>query len=563
MSILKKNDEKPILRALLAVGVAAVVLSATTFAESPAKENAESTSEPSSVEDDRIKVLQENTVKSDGSAYGHWGTDPDRYSTWTSHSNRLIPVYTYGITLSKLREQGSLFADKERLLERCGEQAADSFNPKALYFDQTEVYDLQQAAVQAGYRNIILMVFDGMDWQTTRAAAMFKSGRVGYDSGRGTGLAFQDDRRSQTDFGLICTSAFAKGAKFDVNTQRVIRLNEGSHAGFNTELGGRAPWHEPNSSPYLIGKNREVPHVVTDSASSATSLCAGIKTYNGSINVAIDGTQVVPIGRQLQAEKGFKVGVVTSVPVSHATPGAAYANNVSRGDYQDITRDLVGLPSAAHRTDPLPGVDVLIGCGWGEGRGSDGGQGNNFAAGNRYFHEADQDASDIEKGGRYRIATRTAGKSGRAVLMEAAQQAAKNSERLIGFFGTKGGHLPFATADGKYNPTFDIRGAEKYSDADIEENPTLAEMTEAALKVLEPAKNGFWLMIESGDVDWANHANNLDNSIGAVLSGDAAFTKVMDWVDQQQAWDETAVIVTADHGHYLVIDSPETIADAN
>ena len=74
-------------------------------------------------------------------------------------------------------------------------------------------------------------------------------------------------------------------------------------------------------------------------------------------------------------------------------------------------------------------------------------------------------------------------------------------------------------------------------------------MTRAALLVLEQAIDGFWLTIEAGDVDWANHANNLDNSIGAVLSGDEAFRVVMDWIEENNAWSYTAVIVTADHGN--------------
>ena len=87
-------------------------------------------------------------------------------------------------------------------------------------------------------------------------------------------------------------------------------------------------------------------------------------------------------------------------------------------------------------------------------------------------------------------------------------------------------------------------------------------MTRAALLVLKQSPEGFWLMVEAGDVDWANHANNLDNSIGAVLSGEDAFNVVMDWVDDHDAWSYTAVIVTADHGHYLVIDDAEQIIRA-
>ncbi len=73
---------------------------------------------------------------------------------------------------------------------------------------------------------------------------------------------------------------------------------------------------------------------------------------------------MLSIGRQLQ-EQGYAVGVVTSVPISHATPAAAYASNVHRDDYQDLTRDLIGVPSVYH-PGGLSGVDVLLGGGWGE-----------------------------------------------------------------------------------------------------------------------------------------------------------------------------------------------------
>lgn len=511
---------------------------------------------------DAMAELQKQSITQQRPIYGHWGVDSTKFSSWTSHSNRLVPVYTFGLTLSELREEGSLYADKNRLEQLDGKPGENSVNPVALYYDQTDIYRLQKAAVDAGYSNLILIVFDGMDWQTTRAAAIYKSGRVAYDSGRGTGLAFQDDRRVQTDFGLLCTSAAATGAKVDVNVQQVIQVNEGDRRGYDSTLAGRTPWNERIGSSYLLGKDRSRPHTVTDSASSATSLFSGIKTYNGSINVALDGSQVIPLARELQYEQDFMVGVVTSVPVSHATPATAYANNVSRKDYQDISRDLVGLPSCSHRNEPLMGVDVLIGAGWAEGKQADKLQGNNFVQGNSYFHQDDLRTSDIKNGGRYRVVQRTAGHDGRKSLMAAAQTAADNGERLLGFFGTKGGHLPFATADGNYDPTIDVRVAEKYTDADVSENPTLADMTEAALLVLEQSIDGFWLLIEAGDVDWANHANNLDNSIGAVLSGEQAFIKVMDWVDENAAWDHTAVIVAADHGHYLVIDAPQVIADA-
>ena len=98
-----------------------------------------------------------------------------------------------------------------------------------------------------------------------------------------------------------------------------------------------------------------------------------------------------------------------------------------------------------------------------------------------------------------------------------------------------------------------------YTPADIDENPTLADMTRAALDVLA-ARGSFWLMVEAGDVDWASHANNIDTAIGAVKSGDAAFWAVVKWVEQHGGWKDTAVIVTADHGHMFVLDDAEVFA---
>ncbi|TWU56932.1 Alkaline phosphatase 3 precursor [Rubripirellula tenax] len=517
---------------------------------------------PAAAKSDLLREMQSDAVREQKTDWGHWGNQPDRFSTWLNHSNRLIPVYTFGITLDSLRAQGSAYADADRLKKIYGSVPEETVNPTATYFDQTDIYQLQKTAIDAGFTNIIMIVFDGMDWQTTRAAALYHEHRNSYTSGRGTGLSILDDRSMPTDFGLIVTSARSAGAKYDVDAQTLVGGEKKTTGGFDPHRGGDAPWNEKPGLAYLMGLDRERPHTVTDSASSATSLFSGIKTYNGSINFAADGTQVEPIARVLQRDEDYMVGVVTSVPVSHATPAAAYANNVTRKDYQDIARDMIGLPSSSHRTDPLPGVDVLIGGGWGDGTDKDAAQGENFLSGNIYLHDDDLRRVDVENGGKYVVAKRTSGVPGRQRLMAAAQRAVNDQSRLLGYYGVKGGHLPFQTADGNFDPTFDAKGTEKYSPADIEENPTLAEMTEAALLVLEQAIDGFWLLIEAGDVDWANHANNLDNSIGAVYSGDAAFRSVMNWIDENNAADFTAVIVTSDHGHYLVIDDIDRIIEA-
>ncbi|MFM8890158.1 MAG: alkaline phosphatase [Planctomycetia bacterium] len=518
--------------------------------------------------------MQAEAESSGTSRWGHWGDQPDRYVSWSNHSNRLIPVYTFGITLDAVAGRRSIYRDAAALASLYGRQPDDTHNPEADYFDQTDVYRLQLSAADAGKKYIVLVVFDGMDWTTTRTAAIAARRSVAYESGRGTGLVFQDYAGVSTDFGYCVTSPANDGTKVDVDAQAVKNPGGETPGGYDPRRGGAAPWATAVDHRYLIGRDRVRRHAVTDSAASATSLCTGRKTYNDAINVDVEGRQLEPIARTLQ-ERGYAVGAVTSVPVSHATPACSYAHNVSRDDYQDISRDLLGEPSISHRGRPLPGLDVLIGAGFGvpgtAEREKD--QGANFEPGNKYVADSPLAAIDAARGGRYRVALRTSGRQGDLLLAEAAREAIAGNLRLFGFFGVGEGNLPYQTADGDFDPVG--CGAEAaatgeplrrkyckvkpYSEADLAENPSLADMTRAALDVLSP-RGRFWLMVEAGDVDWASHANDIDCAIGAVKSGDAAFQAVVEWIERHDAWNDAAVIVTSYHGHLFVLDDPAALA---
>jgi len=200
-------------------------------------------------------------------------------------------------------------------------------------------------------------------------------------------------------------------------------------------------------------------------------------------------------------------------------------------------------------------------------------QGRNFEPGNKYLADSTLAAVDVAAGGRYVVAQRTAGRRGAELLATAARDAVSGRRRLLGFFGCREGNLPFQTADSGFDPAASPPGVSAevdplrkkyggtihYSPADLAENPTLAEMTTAALEVLE-SRGPFWLMVEAGDVDWASHANNIDTCIGAVKSGDAAFRALVDWIERHGGWDDTVVIVTSDHGHMFVLTDPAAFA---
>lgn len=510
---------------------------------------------------DPIAALQEVAVETKVADWGHWGPNEEKYSSWVTHSNRLIPIYTIGGKLDSVRGRNSVYRSEKKLEKLYGRQPSNTYNPKADYFDQTDVYRLQTDAVAAGKKRIILFVFDGMDWQTSQAAAIAKNHKVTYQAGKGSGLRFQDYARTVTDFGWFVSSPHNNGTNVNVDKQIVKNPGGKTAGGYNVELGGDTPWSKDANAYYLIADHPEELHAYTDSAASATSMTSGIKTYNNAINVDAFGREVLPIARVLQ-DDGFAVGAVTSVPISHATPACSYANNVHRGDYQDITRDMLGQPSVFH-PGGLSGLDVLIGGGWGVSNDEDGTQGKNFVAGNRYLTDKDLGAINVDHGGEYVVALRTEGEPGRIVLSDAVEQAVDGKHRLFGYFGVGGGHLPFQTADGGFDPVVSVGttgAAEVYSEKDVIENPELGDMAAAAIEVLNAKSDRWWLMIEAGDVDWANHSNNIDNSIGAVLSGEVAFNRVVHWIESHGGWDETLMILTADHGHYFVLDKPEALA---
>ena len=90
---------------------------------------------------------------------------------------------------------------------------------------------------------------------------------------------------------------------------------------------------------------------VTDSAAAGTALATGCKTDNGMLGVRSDGSPVESIMAEA-SRSGMATGVVVTSSVLHATPGAFYAHVASRGDEEQIARDLVAS-----------GLDVAIGGG--------------------------------------------------------------------------------------------------------------------------------------------------------------------------------------------------------
>ena len=541
---------------------------------------------------DTLRDLQLDHVAKAGEkaprAY-HFGSQGagDVFSNHDGHTNRLIPIYTFGrkVDLGAVTGANSAYRDAARVRNLYGFLPENTVTPEADYADQSDLHRVMVEAVAKGVKHLFIVWFDGMDWETTRAAAVVNSGKV-YDSGKGSGLRFQDfDAGGSAQFGSYVTSPTHDWKAADVDAQRPPSWFGG---GYDAQIAGPNPWRVGplgKAAPgYLKGQAAtdaerkairdagRVPHAYTDSAPSAGEAATGVKSYNHGLNVSEDGRPLPTLFNALQEHDHWKVGTVTSVPFDHASPAAFYAHNAFRDDYQDLGRDMLGLPGigqdekAAKLKDPIhPGLDVVLGVGLGhEAKPEElAKQGKNAVKGNLFLADDDLEKIDVRNGGKYVVARRTAGVEGRAGLLDAADRAASGGKRLFGFYGGNDkDHLPYRTADGKYDPVHGLRSrAEVYTPADLRENPTLADMTEAALTALggDDPKAPFALFVEAGDVDFALHDNNLDNAVGAVLSGDEAVEVILRWVRDHSDWDDSALIVTADHGHYLVLDDPKAL----
>ncbi len=229
-----------------------------------------------------------------------------------------------------------------------------------------------------------------------------------------------------------------------------------------------------------------------DSASTATSIATGHKTESGVINMC-PWTRDVPyetIAEKLHKQRGYKVGVISSVNIDHATPAAFYAHQNSRKNYYDIGVELANS-----------GFEYFAGGEFQKVNG-DGTVPNN--------HEVAAQAG-------YNVVTTQAGA---AALTAGAGKTLIIAENL---------------ADGK---------AMNYA---MDAAPGEWQLTDYVRKGIEllDNKKGFFLMTESGKIDWACHANDAAASIHDVLEMSNAVQAAVEFYNMHP--NETLILVTADH----------------
>lgn len=251
---------------------------------------------------------------------------------------------------------------------------------------------------------------------------------------------------------------------------------------------------------YLAGsiKTKSADNDTTDSAAAGTALAAGEKTNNGYIGVDASGKPVASIAELAQME-GKATGLISTSYAYDATPAAFAAHHMSRGGYDTIIQQML-------YTD----LDVVI------------------SAGMMYEGYTKQDnAGTIRKQG-YTLADSES-------QLKKAAQTAKEGTKVWGNFLQSSHHIPF---DIGYGISYDGINDE------AKQTPTLAEMTDCAIKILSKDSDGFFLMVEGSKIDYGNHHGKMTESVGEWIAFDEAFGVALDYAKEHQ---DTAIVVAPDH----------------
>lgn len=325
------------------------------------------------------------------------------------------------------------------------------------------------------------------------------------------------------------------GDGMGVSTLTAARIFAGQFAGKD----GESFQTTMDSLPYAaLVKTYSHDAQVSDSAPTATAIMTGVKTRNSMIGMGPEAKvddcasgkgHTLPSLVGLAQAQGLATGVVTTTGITHATPASAYAHTVQR-DWEsdsnvpqaakdqgciDIARQLVESPVGSR-------LDVIMG----------GGRAN-------FLPKSIRDPEHNTKSG-----ARSDGRDLTAAWQKAnpkghyawnrAQFAAfdpARHTRLLGLF--EPGHMQYE-ADRAQDPAGE---------------PSLAEMTETAIKTLALGEKGFVLLIEGGRIDHAHHAGNAYRALTDAKALDEAVATALRLTDAG----DTLIVTTADHSHTLTI----------
>lgn len=231
-----------------------------------------------------------------------------------------------------------------------------------------------------------------------------------------------------------------------------------------------------------------------DSASTATSLSTGHKTYSGTINM--DETMKISyetITEKLKKQLGYKIGVISTVNLNHATPAAYYSHQSSRNNYYAIGVEMVNSSF-------------------------------DYFAGGALINVTGDDKTKPQTN-----------------LYDLARQ---KGYKVI---NTQNEAAKLTASDGKailIGETLADSNSLSYSNDAQDGEWQLKDYVKKGIEVLDN-KKGFFMMVEGGKIDWACHANDAASTISDTIAMDDAVGEAIKFYNKHP--NETLIVVTGDH----------------
>ena len=250
--------------------------------------------------------------------------------------------------------------------------------------------------------------------------------------------------------------------------------------------------------PYIgIVDTRSASNVITDSSASGTALACGKKTKNGMVGMDIDSVAMESI-LDVMAQQGKSTGFVVTCGVTHATPAVFYANEAKRSNYEAIAMQMAEAEN----------LNVAIGGGM------------------KHFTQRKDSLNLVD---------RMVNELGWTVYDTLAD---------------------IDTTCQKYA----VLAAEEHMFMISERGDFLARGVETALATLNDNSNGFFLMVEGSQIDFAAHANDSSFLVDEVMDFNNAIQVALDYAKTHE---NTLLVVTADHetGGMTLIDPKGHYAD--
>ncbi len=380
------------------------------------------------------------------------------------------------------------------------------------------------AQAASGKRNVILFVGDGMGVSTVTAARIFAGQQAG-GAGEEHSLSFE----RFPHLALVKTYAVDRQVADSASTMTAIITGEKTRAKVlsvsrEVERGDcAAVLKQPQANPPPASADAQT------ADADARAKGSRMPRSQAGGNFADRSSQAPNILETLleQAERaGFATGFVTTTSVTHATPAATYAHSADRDWEDDAFMPAEALQAGCRdiarqlaEFDIGDGIEIMLG----------GGRRHFFGIRQQDPEYPDRSGGRVD--GRDLVSEWLRGGKGRAYVWNLEQLKALDggAAQVLGLFEPE--HMQFE------------------ADRSAADEPSLAAMTEFAIKRLQRGGRGFFLLVEAGRIDQAHHFNNAYRALVDVTALDAAVARAEVMTDPA----DTLILVTADHSHTLTI----------